>query len=120
MGNKTKPDKQWHETPPRPIADPESGGGVAVDDELPPTEWSFALEDLAPAAARLRRDVAVRGVAAEPRIEVYAGGNLVGFAPVRISAQMRRAIAAGGTLQGEVASVDASGRRIVVKLRLRG
>lgn len=117
MGNKEKAGKSWHHTDIKTIEDSEAGGGVVVDN-TPPREWEFALEDLQPAAGALRPNVALRGVAAEPRVEVYAGGNLVGFAPARISARMRKALAAGGSLRGEVVSVASSARRIVVKLRL--
>jgi hypothetical protein len=122
MGNNPKPKPNWHQVTPRPILNPEPhGGGGPVVDELPLPTWLTLLEDLTPAAERLRAGVAVRGEQAEPRVRAYAGRHLIGFVPVRESAEIREAMHQGRTgLLGQVASVDLSTRRVVVKLRLEG
>jgi hypothetical protein len=122
MGNNPRPKPDWHQVTPRPILDPEpQGGGGPVVDELPLPTWTVTLEDLTPAAENLRIGVAVRGERAESRVRVYAGRHLIGFVPVRESAEIREAMHQGATsLLGQVASVDLSARRVVVRLRLEG
>lgn len=121
MGNNPKPNPDWHHVTPRPILDAGPHGGGTVVDELPLPMWTVLLEEVTPAAERLRPDVAVRGEQAAPRIRVYAGQHLIGFVPVRESAEIREAMDHGATgLLGQVVSADFSAGRVVVKLRLEG
>lgn len=122
MGNPPKPKPDWHHVTPRPILDPEPhGGGGPVVDELPLPTWTIALEDLTPAAESLRVGVSVRGDRAEPRIGVYAGRNLIGFVPLRESAEILGAMRHGATsLLGQVVNADLAARLVEVRLRLEG
>jgi hypothetical protein len=80
------------------------------------------LQDVTSAAERLLPEVAVRGERAMPHFRVYAGENLVGYVPARMSATIGKAmdLAGGGALLGRVASVERSPDRVVVELWLGG
>jgi hypothetical protein len=124
MGNHPKPKKPWHDVSPHPIADPKPGGGGGpVEDPGPrPVTWRVVLQDVTSAAERLLPEVAVRGERAMPHFRVYAGENLVGYVPARMSATIGKAmdLAGGGALLGRVASVERSPDRVVVELWLGG
>ena len=125
MGNPPKPKKPWHDVSPHPIDDPKPGGdGGPIEDPGPPqpVTWRVLLEDVTPAVAKLRPEVAVRGERAEPRFRVYTGENLVGYVPALISLKIGKAMAlvGGDVLLGRVASVERSPDRVVVELWLGG
>lgn len=124
MGNKPKRSKPWHDVCPQPIADPVpgGGGGVVVDEEMPSPSWTVVLEDLTPATDGLQPDVAVRAAWAAPRFGVHAGRALIGFVPARLSAEIKKAMDAGGggVLQGHVVSVDLAAGRVIVVLVFEG
>lgn len=121
MGNKHEPDKPWHDTPTKPIADPQAGGGGTIVDTVEPLEWEVTLEDLAEGAENLRPGVVVRVEPADGRFKVYAGEPLVGFVPVRKSNVIRKKMGTGGgVLLGRVVEVDLSVRKVVIRIKLEG
>jgi hypothetical protein len=119
MGNRRKPNKDWHRIPVDVIADPETGGG-GVDVVDPALCWTIPLEDLTNAVQALQPGMAVRGERAEPRLRVYAG-SFIGFVPAPISAEIRVLTDLGsGVLLGQVVEVNLSTRLVVVELCLEG
>ncbi|HEX9669623.1 MAG TPA: hypothetical protein VGC93_09075 [Thermoanaerobaculia bacterium] len=122
VGNKPKRTKDREDVSPKTIVEPGSGsGGVVVAEEDPRITWTFALEDLTSAAQGLKAGVAARAAPDTPRFPVYAGRSVIGFCPRGVSAEMRAALrAGGGVLLGQVTRVDLRTKRVVVEISLHG
>jgi hypothetical protein len=120
MGNKTKPDKPWHNVSPGRMVDPGTGGdGPEVDVVPGPETWTVTLEDLTAHSDRLLPMTGVRATWKAVRFSVHAGENLVGFVSTADSATIRASQAAsGGVIQGTVVRIDRYARTADVELRL--